>query len=217
MKNCVRKMMKLYLVTDKTWAIKQSLVAQVQQALEGGVTCVQYREKNSNDVDVSEAEEIKDLCHKYNVPFIVNDDILLAKHLGADGVHIGQDDTSLREAREMLGNDFIIGVSVHNVSEALKAVSDGADYLGVGAMFATNTKTDAELVSLEELSQIRKAVQVPIVAIGGISSENLVSLSPANIDGIAVVSAILASSDIKEATLQLKELTEKMLTQINNS
>ena len=163
--------MTLYAVTDRAWAKKKTLMEQVEEALEGGITFLQLREKNlSQEEFIKEAKEMKELAAKYKVPFVINDNIDVALAVDADGVHIGQDDMSVEEARKLLGEDKIIGVSAHNVNEAMKAQKGGADYLGVGAVCATSTKKDANVVSKEEIKKIKEAVDIPIVAIRACAS-----------------------------------------------
>ena len=199
--------MTLYAVTDRTWVEDTTLMDQVKEALEGGITFLQLREKHlSKEEFIKEAREMKELSKEYKVPFVINDNIEVALAVDADGVHIGQDDMSVEEARKLLGEDKILGVSAHNVEEAIKAQKGGADYLGVGAMFPTGTKTDADSVSMEELQKIRTAVSLPIVVIGGINKGNTGRFKPMGIDGLAVVSAIIAQSDIKAAAAELKDL-----------
>ena len=172
--NCTAEMLRLYAVTDRAWVGRQTLPQQVEAALKGGATCVQLREKHLDDADMlAEANTISALCRAYHVPFILNDNVPLAKLCGADGVHVGQDDLSAAEARRLLGPDKIIGVSAHNVAEAKKAFADGADYLGCGAMFPTHTKTDTNVISRQVLADVCASVPIPVVAIGGIHRENL--------------------------------------------
>lgn len=209
---CDKKAMLLYAVTDRMWLGEKTLAEQVESALKGGVTCVQLREKNLDDASfLAEALEIKKLCGKYNVPFIVNDNVDIARKCGADGVHVGQSDMEAGNVRSILGDDMIIGVSVHNVEEALAAVSRGADYLGVGAVFSTSTKLDAGSVSKETVRAICDAVSVPVVAIGGISKENIAELSGSGVDGVALVSAIFSVEDIEKECVELKRLSESMI------
>ncbi len=201
----------LYAVTDRHW-VKTTLYDQVKEALEAGVTFVQLREKNlDEDEFYNEALDIQLLCREFNVPFVLNDNVKLAYQINADGVHIGQDDMSLTEAREILGKDKIIGVSAHTVEEALEAEKNGADYLGVGAMFTTNSKDDAVDVSIETLKEIVKSVSIPVIAIGGITRENVKELKDTGIKGIAVISAIFAKEHLKEETLLLKREVEKIV------
>lgn len=203
--------MTLYAVTDRTWAKEKTLMQQVLEALEGGITFLQLREKNLCEEEfMEEAKKMKKLAAKYKVPFVINDNIKVALAVDADGVHIGQDDMSVEEARKLLGDDKIIGVSAHNVEEALKAEEGGADYLGVGAVCATSTKKDANVVQKDEIRRIKESVKIPIVAIGGIKKENIMTLKGTNVDGVAVVSAIFGAKDIKEDTKELKEIVNDM-------
>lgn len=198
--------LKLYAVTDRTWLGGKTLREQVELALKGGVTFVQLREKNLNYEDfLAEAFEIKELCKKYNVPFVINDNVQIAKECNADGVHVGQSDMELFEARKILGAEKIIGVSAQTVEQALLAEKQGADYLGVGAVFSTNTKLDADYVPPETLKQICSNVKIPVVAIGGITQANINQLAGSGIVGISVISAIFAQKDIKLATEELNE------------
>lgn len=203
--------MTLYAVTDRTWVTDTTLMDQVKEALEGGITFLQLREKHlSKEEFIKEAREMKELSKEYKVPFVINDNIEVALAVDADGVHIGQDDMSVEEARKLLGEDKIIGVSAHNVEEAIKAQKGGADYLGVGAVCATSTKKDANVVSKEEIKKICHTVEIPVVAIGGIKKENIKTLEGTDVDGVAVVSAIFAAKDIKKDTKQLRSLVEEM-------
>ena len=203
--------MTLYAVTDRTWVEDTTLMDQVKEALEGGITFLQLREKHlSKEEFIKEAREMKELSKEYKVPFVINDNIEVALAVDADGVHIGQDDMSVEEARKLLGEDKIIGVSAHNVEEAIKAQKGGADYLGVGAVCATSTKKDANVVSKEEIKKICHTVEIPVVAIGGIKKENIKTLEVTDVDGVAVVSAIFAAKDIKKDTKQLRSLVEEM-------
>ena len=208
-----RNHMLLYAVTDRTWVNGQPLSLQVEQALKGGVTCIQLREKElSHNEFLNEALEIKQLCKNYNVPFIINDDVEIAVKCSADGIHVGQSDMDAYDVRSKIGSDMILGVSVHSVSEALTAQEKGADYLGVGAMFSTSTKLDANDVSFETLSDICKSVSIPVVAIGGIQKHNIKELSGTGIDGVALISAIFASEDIENECQTLKKLTEETVS-----
>ena len=203
--------MTLYAVTDRTWVKDTTLMDQVKEALEGGITFLQLREKHlSKEEFIKEAREMKELSKEYKVPFVINDNIEVALAVDADGVHIGQDDMSVEEARKLLGEDKIIGVSAHNVEEAIKAQKGGADYLGVGAVCATSTKKDANVVSKEEIKKICHTVEIPVVAIGGIKKENIKALEGTDVDGVAVVSAIFAAKDIKKDTKKLRSLVEEM-------
>lgn len=204
---------RLYLVTDRNCLQQQTLEQAVEQAILGGVTLVQLREKAIASKDFYErALRIKAICHHYNVPLLINDRVDIALAVEADGVHIGQSDLPCRVVRQILGKDKIIGVSARTAQQAIQAQADGADYLGVGAMFATSTKQDAQTVTIASLTQIRQAVTLPIVAIGGINHTTLPALQQAlqaadtSIDGVAVVSAILGQKDVKLASQQLKEM-----------
>lgn len=199
-----KKHMLLYAVTDRAWVGTKSLYEQVKEALENGVTCVQLREKELDERDfLKEAKQISTLCKEYKVPFIVNDNVNIAIACKADGIHIGQEDMELTNVRKLVGEDMIIGVSAHTVEEAIKAQEDGADYIGIGAVFATSTKTDVDVLSFETLRSICKAVDIPTVAIGGIKKDNICKLKGSGIDGVAVVSAIFAANDIATATKEL--------------
>lgn len=209
--NCTAEMLRLYAVTDRAWVGKLTLPQQVEAALKGGATCVQLREKNIADSSIlAEAREISALCKQYHVPFILNDNVALAAQCGADGVHLGQEDMDPAEARRILGPDAIIGVSAHNVAEAKAAVAAGADYLGCGAMFATTTKTNVTALPKETLRAICAAVGVPVVAIGGISKQNLLSLAHCGEAGVALVSAIFAAEDIEKECRELRELAAQL-------
>lgn len=200
--------MLLYAVTDRAWVGRQTLYEQVECAIRGGVTCLQLREKELDSGSFfEEAEKIKLLCNKSNVPFIVNDNVEIAVKCGADGVHIGQEDMTAAEVRRIIGKDMILGVSAQTVEQAKKAEQDGADYLGVGAVFPTSTKLDAADVPYDTLKEICAAVKIPVVAIGGIKRENINMLSGSGISGIAVVSAIFAAEDIENECRILKEIT----------
>ena len=208
---CTEEMMRLYAVTDRAWVGKQSLAEQVAAALRGGVTCVQLREKELDEERfLREAEEIFALCKRYRVPFFINDNVALALRCHADGVHVGQDDMDVAAVRRLVGQEMMIGVSVHTVEEARAAAEGGADYLGVGAMFATYTKTDASLVTKETLRAICDAVSIPVVAIGGINKSNLLELAGTGVDGVALVSAIFSAADIAAECRLLYGLSQKM-------
>ncbi|GGL89062.1 thiamine-phosphate synthase [Streptomyces cinereus] len=204
---------RLYLVTDRNCLQQQTLEQAVEQAILGGVTLVQLREKAIASKEFYErALRIKAICHHYNVPLLINDRVDIALAVEADGVHIGQSDLPCGVVRQILGKDKIIGVSARTAQQAIQAQADGADYLGVGAMFATSTKQDAQTVTISSLTQIRQAVTLPIVAIGGINHTILPDLQQAlqaadtSIDGVAVVSAILGQKDVKLASEQLKNM-----------
>lgn len=209
---CDKSTMLLYAVTDRAWVGKQSLYEQVESALKGGVTCVQLREKELDyDSFLSEAIQIASLCKRYGVPLFINDNVDIAIACGADGVHVGQDDMAAANVRQKVGSGMMIGVSVHNVDEAKKAVRDGADCLGVGAVFTTSTKADASVLPISEVKAICDAVDIPVVAIGGINKGNILQLSGSGVDGIAVVSAIFSSENIEEECKQLRALSLEMI------
>lgn len=202
----------LYAVTDRHWTGEKNLIQQTEEAIRGGATFVQIREKNLDEQEFEqEAIQLKKLCEKYKIPFVVNDNVQLAKKIDADGVHIGQEDMNPTEARKILGEQKIIGVSAQTVEEALLAEKQGADYLGVGAVFHTGSKDDAIEVPPETLKSICKAVKIPVVAIGGITKDNVSELKNSGICGISVISAIFAQKDIISATKDLKERVEKIL------
>lgn len=200
----------LYAVTDRHWTGDETLYQQVEKALKGGATFIQLREKNLDDESFyKEALEIQELCRKYKVPFVINDNVDIAVKINADGVHVGQSDMEALDVRAKLGDDKIIGVSAQTVDQALLAEKHGADYLGVGAVFPTGSKDDADDVSHETLKAICDAVSIPVVAIGGISKDNVIELKGTGICGIAVISAIFGADDIENATKHLKTITEE--------
>ncbi len=197
----------LYLVTDRMLMRTKTLGEAVEQAVIGGCTIVQLREKEILSLDFYVlASEMKKITDRYGIPLIINDRIDIAMAVGAAGVHIGQKDIPADIARKVIGKDMLLGVSAVSAAEAVNAAKAGADYLGVGAMFPTGTKPDAGFVSMEELERIRKAVDIPIVVIGGISKENAMLFQPMGIDGLAVVSAVIAQPDIKKSAADLKSL-----------
>ena len=207
---CEKKTMLLYAVTDRAWTGKQTLYQQVECALKGGVTCVQLREKDLPEAEfLAEAREIGALCRSCGVPFIINDNVEIALACGADGVHVGQSDMEAGRVRAAVGEGMMIGVSARTVEEALTAQRAGADYLGVGAVFSTSTKLDAEAVSRQTLRDICAAVDIPVTAIGGISKDNILELSGTGIDGVALVSAIFGAEDIEGRCRELKELARR--------
>ena len=211
-KNVKKEDMLLYAVTDRHWLNGETLYSQVEKTLEGGTTFVQLREKELDEEHfLEEAKEIKKLCAKYNVPFVINDNVEIALEMDADGVHVGQSDMEAGDVRAKLGPDKIIGVSAQTVEQALLAQERGADYLGVGAVFHTDSKADAADVDHETVKAICEAVDIPVIAIGGISKDNVGELAGSGICGIAVISAIFAEKDIKGATQELKNRTKKMV------
>ena len=207
---CDKKDLLLYAVTDRSWVGNSTLYHQVEEALKGGATFVQLREKDLPEEEFyHEALEIQQLCRQYGVPFVLDDDVELAKRVNADGVHVGQSDMEAGNVRAILGEDKILGVSAQTVEQAVLAQQRGADYLGVGAVFHTDSKADAKPVSYETLKAICQAVTIPVVAIGGIGQGNVKELAGSGICGVAVISAIFAAEDIREATARLKALTEE--------
>ena len=209
---CDKKGLLLYAVTDRSWLNGETLYSQVEKALQGGATFIQLREKNlDQDHFMEEALELKKLCAAYHVPFVINDNVEIAAKMDADGVHVGQSDMEAGDVRAKLGPDKIIGVSAHSVEEALLAEKHGADYLGVGAMFPTGSKADVQELPYETLKDICAAVSIPVVAIGGISQENVAQLAGSGICGVAVISAIYAAKNIKSAAEELKAAAEAML------
>lgn len=206
-----KKDMCLYAVTDRAWLRGRTLSDCVEQAIQGGVTFLQLREKNLEaEQFLQEARQIKQLTDGYQIPFVINDNIDVALACDADGVHVGQEDLPVREVRRRIGPEKCIGVSVQTVQQACKAQEDGADYLGVGAVFSTSTKLDANAVSHETLRAICAAVKIPVVAIGGIQKNNVLKLQGTGIDGAAVVSAIFGAASIENAARELKELCERL-------
>ena len=211
-KEQLREQMLLYAVTDRHWLNGQTLYEQVEEALKGGATFIQLREKDLTEEEfLEEAKKIQQLCKKYRVPFIINDNVKLAKEIDADGVHVGQSDMEALDVRAQLGEDKIIGVSARTVEQALLAEKHGADYLGVGAVFQTGTKTDAREVEHSVLKEICTKVDIPVVAIGGITQDNVKELSGSGINGVAVISAIFAQKDIETATAKLNSCGEQLV------
>jgi len=206
-----KKDMRLYVVTDRGWLKGETLYEQVEKALKGGATFIQLREKDMDVCSVlAEARQLKVLCEKYKVPFIINDSVEIAMEADADGVHLGQEDMGVLEARKKLGKDKIIGVTAKTIGQAARAQEQGADYLGVGAVFPSPTKTDAIRISQGQLREICESVSIPVVAIGGITADNMMELRGSGIDGVAVVSAVFASSDIERAARELREKAEHL-------
>lgn len=204
--NFTKEQLTLYLVTDRHWLANRNLEDDVEKAILGGVTMVQLREKNiDNDSFIELAKKVKQVCNKYKVPFIINDNLEVALAVDSDGIHIGQDDLPASLVRQKIGPDKILGVSAHNLDEAIAAKKAGATYLGAGAMFSTTTKDNTTNLSIEQLQTITKNVDIPVVAIGGINYDNCLSLKNCNLAGIAVVSAIMAATNISEAASNLKK------------
>ena len=201
-----KKMLLLYAVTDRAWVGKQTLLEQIEDALKGGATMVQLREKKLDDDSfVKEAVQVRALCHKYNVPLIINDNVDVAIKSGADGVHVGIEDAPVAEIRKRVSADFIIGATCKTVEQAKIAEAAGADYMGVGAVFPSPTKTNAVRITNEQLREIVSSVSIPAVAIGGISYDNVCEIKGSSVSGVAVVSAIFGAEDIEKATTLLKE------------
>lgn len=211
---CSKEELLLYAVTDRSWLGDNTLYQQVEKALKGGATFIQLREKKlSQEKFFEEAKEIKNLCKEYQVPFVINDNIEIALTVDADGVHVGQSDMEVGAVRKKLGQGKIIGVSAQTVEHAVQAEKQGADYLGVGAVFSTDSKDDADDVSIEALKAICRAVTIPVIAIGGIGKKNIAQLTGSGICGIAVISAIFAQPDIEEAARELKDMVCAVINQ----
>ena len=210
---CDKKAMLLYAVTDRTWLNGKTLAEQVECALKGGATCIQLREKELDEKSfLAEAVEIGILCRRYGVPFFINDNVEIAVQCGASGVHVGQSDMKAKEVRRLIGEKMILGVSAHTVDEAVEAEKNGADYLGIGAIFSTSTKLDASYVPYETIQEIRRAVSIPLVASGGIHKDNIMQLAGSGVDGVALVSAIFSAADIEAECRRLKALSEAMIS-----
>lgn len=207
-----RKSLLLYGITDRTWLNGRTLAEVVEDSIKGGVSFLQLREKElAYDEFLKEALDIKALTDKYKIPFVINDNIDVALACNADGVHVGQTDMQAGRVRALIGDDKILGVSVQTVEEAKIAIDNGADYLGVGAMFPTSTKLDAGVMSMEALKQICDSVSVPVVAIGGINENNMLKLKDTGIAGVSIISAIYAKKDVYEASRQLLELARQIV------
>jgi thiamine-phosphate pyrophosphorylase len=204
--------LELYAITDRHWLNGASLYDQVEQTILGGATFMQVREKELDKEDfLNEAIEIQRLCRAHHIPFVINDNVEIARSIDADGVHVGQSDMKAGDVRALIGRDKILGVSAQTVEQAVLAEKNGADYLGVGAVFQTGSKADADDVSHETLKAICEAVSIPVIAIGGITKDNVMQLAGSGICGIAVISAIFAQKDIFAATAELKKQTEKLV------
>lgn len=210
--NRLRENLLLYLVTNRTWLGEAQLADQIEVAVRAGVTMVQLREKElSFEEFTKEALEVKKVTDRYRIPLIINDRVDVAAAVNAEGVHLGQEDGDITKARKILGKNKIIGISAHNVEEAIAAEQNGADYLGAGAVFCTSTKTDASPLTLESLRDICQRVSIPVVAIGGIDDNNICKLSGTGISGVAVISVILRSRDIKQSTINLQGLAKRII------
>lgn len=207
-----KESMLLYAITDRKWLNGRTLVSQVEEALKNGATFLQLREKNlSYNELVKEAVQIKKIAAKYKVPFVINDNIYAAKEAGADGVHIGQGDASYHKARKLLGDNKIIGMTAHNLNEALAAQKAGADYIGAGAVFTTSTKQDTIPMPFDILKEITDNISIPVVAIGGINHENIKKLKGLGINGVAVISALFAQENISAATARMLDLSKEIV------
>jgi len=205
--------MLLYADTDRSWLKNRTLSDAVEEALKAGVTFLQLREKDLDyDSFLKLAIEIKKITDKYKVPYVINDNVDVAISCGADGIHVGQSDMQAKDVRKMIGPDKILGVSAQTVEQAIRAEQSGADYIGVGTMFPTSTKIDAEAVSFETLKEICKSVSIPVVAIGGINADNAMKLAGSGIAGIAVVSAIFAQDDITAAVKKLYQISSRLVS-----
>lgn len=210
--NITKEQLRLYAVTDRAWAADEdALLRQIEAAIDGGATIVQLREKHLDEAAfLAEAERFTALCRRKGALSIINDNVDVALKSGADGVHIGQEDLAAMDARRILGPGKIIGVSAHSVEEALRAQAAGADYLGVGAAFATGTKADAKPIPRETIRSITAAADIPAVAIGGITRENILELKGCGLAGAAVVSALFAQEDVRAAAEELRHLCDKI-------
>ncbi len=208
---CDKQTILLYAVTDRAWVGKMSLYEQIEATLKNGATCIQLREKHLDDeMFLEEARQIAALCKQYNVPLIINDNVSVAIQCNAEGIHVGQEDMTVQEVRKLVGDQMMIGVSANTKEEALLAAENGADYLGIGAVFNTTTKSDIRLISYHDIQEICRSVDIPTVAIGGISKKNILELVGSGVDGVAVVSAIFAADDPGKATAELLELAKKV-------
>ena len=205
------EMLRLYAVTDRSWLRGRTLFEQVEQALSGGTTLVQLREKEMDeDAFLREAVDMARLCHRYGVPLLINDNVDIAMHSGADGVHVGQDDMAADAVRRILGADMILGVTAKTVEQAVRAQEAGADYLGSGAVFGSLTKLNAKPMTKELLTSICHAVSIPVVAIGGVDRHNILELAGTDIAGVAVVSGVFAAEDIEKECRYLLEMAERI-------
>lgn len=207
-----KEMLRLYAVTDRSWLRGQTIYEQVEQALIGGATMVQLREKELDDESfLREAVELAKLCHRYGVPLLINDNVAIARRSSADGVHVGQDDMEAASVRSILGSDMIVGVTAKTVEQAIRAQEAGADYLGSGAVFGSATKLNAKPMTKELLNTICHSVTIPVVAIGGINRHNILELAGTDISGVAVVSGIFAASDIEAECRHLRSIVQQII------
>ena len=202
----------LYAVTDRSWLGNRELADEVEEVIKAGVTLLQLRDKELPIKDlIREAQRIRNITRRYRIPLIINDKVEAAIASDADGVHLGQEDDDIRYIRRLLGRDKIIGITAHNVEEAVRAEQGGADYIGVGAVFGSHTKKDAKPLTVEQLKEICSSVSIPVTAIGGITRDNIMQLAGTGVDGVAVISAIFARSDKTKATLELLQLAKKVV------
>lgn len=207
-----KEFLKLYAVTDRSWIGNRSMSEEVEKSLKAGVTCLQIREKNISDEEyLSRSIELRKICNKYNVPFIVDDNVEIALASGADGVHVGQKDLLNRNIRAMIGSDKILGISANSVELAIAAEKAGADYIGVGSIQLSPTKGESKVLSLEYVQEICHSVSIPVVAIGGVNEQNIPKLKDTGVAGVAVISAIFGKDDVAEATYKLKKLVDENL------
>ena len=208
-----KEMLLLYAVTDRKWTGEKTLYRQVEEALKGGATLIQLREKNMPQEDfLKEAREMAALCHRYGTALIINDNVEVALKSGADGVHVGMEDLPVKEIRKQVSGDFIIGATAKTTEQAQRAEKEGADYLGVGAVFPSPTKKNAIRITTEELKKICSSVRIPAVAIGGITSENAGTLVGGGMAGMALVSAVFGASDIERETAGLKKKIQEVVS-----
>ncbi len=207
-----KEMLQLYAITNRKDESREQFSESIEKALQGGVTVLQLREKNiSADELIEETAALKKICDTYNVPLIINDNVEIAIKCNADGVHVGADDMPVSEIRKRAGRDFIIGATAKTVEQAQKAEREGADYLGVGAVFSSPTKTEAKRITKEQLSEITKAVNIPVVAIGGIDADNITELHNTGISGVAVISALFSAEDVESRAALLKQRVKSIL------
>lgn len=207
-----KESLKLYVITDRSWIGNRSMPEEVEKTLKSGATCLQIREKNiSYDEYVSKSIELRKICNKYNVPFIVNDNIEVALASGADGVHVGQKDILNKNVRSIIGSDKILGISANSIELAIAAEKAGADYIGVGSIQLSTTKGESKILSTEYVNEICNSVSIPVVAIGGINEQNILRLKGIGIAGVAVISAVFGKEDVAEATYKLRKLVDEYI------
>ena len=207
-----KESLKLYVITDRSWIGNRSMPEEVEKTLKSGATCLQIREKNiSYDEYVSKSIELRKICNKYNVPFIVNDNIEVALASGADGVHVGQKDILNKNVRSIIGSDKILGISANSLELAIAAEKAGADYIGVGSIQLSPTKGESKILSTEYVNEICNSVSIPVVAIGGINEQNILRLKGIGIAGVAVISAVFGKEDVAEATYKLRKLVDEYI------